>query len=100
MVVGTAGQQAIPAVIYANASVAVEVKSPVTSQDQVDDQLFGSGKSLAADRLQTVIDELHPSSRRDLKLESKNRQRSEGDDSWDDLLGDLAADVDKNRLEG
>jgi hypothetical protein len=95
MVVGTAGQQAIPPVIFANSSVVVEVKSPTASQSQVDDQLFGSGKSLAADGLQTVIDELHPSTR----VESKTRQRREEDDSWDDLLGDLAADVGKNRLE-
>ena len=73
----------------------VEVKSPTASQSQVDDQLFGSGKSLAADGLQTAIDDLHPSTRE----ESKTRQRREEDDSWDDLLGDLAADVGKNRLE-
>ena len=99
LVIGTAPEQAIPAVIYANSSVVVEVKSPAPSQNQLDDQLFGSGQSLVGDSFQPVIDELHPSSHREKKLEIRSRQRQEEDDSWDDLLGDLAADVGKNRRE-
>ncbi len=99
LVIGTAPDQAIPAVIYANSSVVVEVKNPAPCQNQLDDQLFGSGQSLIGDNFQPVIDELHPSSHREKKLEGKSRQRHDEDDSWDDLLGDLAADIGKNRRE-
>jgi len=73
------------------------VKTPATTQSQVDDNLFGSGQTLVTDNFQPVIDELHPDSRREQKAESKSRRREE--DSWDDLLGDLAADIGKNRTE-
>ncbi|MFN0018362.1 MAG: choice-of-anchor L domain-containing protein [Pirellulaceae bacterium] len=89
----------VPPVIYANSSVVVEVKSPAPSQSQVVDQVFGSGNSLVGDSFQPVIDQLHPSSLRDQKVEAKTRQRKESEDSWDDLLGDLAADVGKRRQE-
>ncbi|MBC7853506.1 MAG: hypothetical protein IAF94_08725, partial [Pirellulaceae bacterium] len=98
MVVGDI-QQAVPAVLYANSSVVVEVKNPAPSQSQLDDQLFGSGRSLVGDNFQPVIDELHPASQREQKLEAKSRQRRENEDSWDDLLGDLAADIGKFGLE-
>ena len=92
-------EQAVPAVMYANFSVVVEVKNPGSSQSQLDDQLFGSGRSLVGDNFQPVIDELHPSSQRGQKMEAKSRQRRENEDSWDDLLGDLAADIGNYRLE-
>ena len=85
--------------MYANFSVVVEVKNPASSQSQLDDQLFGSGRSLVGDNFQPVIDELHPSSQRGQKMEAKSRQRRENEDSWDDLLGDLAADIGNYRLE-
>jgi hypothetical protein len=86
--------EAIPAIIFANSSVVVEVKSPAPSQDLVDDQLFGSSGSLLGDSFQPVIDELHPASRREQKLDARNRTRSEDEqDVWDELLGDLAAEI-------
>lgn len=92
--VGSTGEEAIPAVIYANSSVVVEVKSPASSQDQVDDQLFGSGSSLLGDSFQPVIDELHPASRREQKVEARKlARRDDEQDAWDELLGDLAMDI-------
>src|SRR6185436_15063559 len=50
--VGTSASSSIPPVIYANASVVVEVKTPATTQSQVDDNLFGSGQTLVTDNFQ------------------------------------------------
>lgn len=91
--VGSSGQESIPAMIFANSSVVIEVKDPAPSQDQLDERLFGSGGSLLGDSFQPVIDELHPASR-EQKVEARTRARQEDEqDAWDELLGDLAADI-------
>lgn len=90
------GQNAIPPVLYGNSSVVLEVKSQ-TSSTQAVDNVFGSGQSLVVDHLQPVLDAIHPSARREQKIDAKSRQRSESDEAWDGLLGELAADIGKRR---
>ena len=91
----SAGQDQIPAVIYANSSVIVEVKDEASRRTELDDQLFSQDSQVdaLADNFEPVIDQLHGTP----AAKSKNADKYGPLDHLDGLIGDIAADVHSGR---